>query len=462
MPVHCESRKRLFTIFSPRLAETSLQLLTLKLLYLIFTTPNTYEYFYTNDLHVLVDILIRNLLDLPEEAIALRHTYLRVLYPLLAHTQLKYPPHYKRDELRRMLDVLVPGLFTIGLDQDSEDSGDTDEEEENRKWRIMTHFNDIDATTKRLVTRCASVEWLMRPATKKKKKGPSPPPAASDAVAADAAADSNDDDVGEALRATRTLSITTSATSSTDPGSPTRGEQIPHKSGPNMIKSLGMQLASASASQSSVSEVAALHQNRHERDASWEAATTAVAGGSKRSKIKPEPPKSRRLRGRRTTVTVTDYDDNNTNIPTQDSRATAPTPPPPSRSSSLQNDHPVVIAPVVIDEPETTVTTTRSRRNSSCSSFLAPPIPNHTHRSSSNPPVVPPPRRSFHLSRNSDQDIHHHHHHHHHDGADKPPVPSHHHQNKHGPKPEPPMKRRAGRSAVRHISQSPQASQDSL
>ena len=55
------------------IAETSLQLLTLKLLYLIFTTPSTHEYFYTNDLHVLVDILIRNLLDLPEEASPTTH-----------------------------------------------------------------------------------------------------------------------------------------------------------------------------------------------------------------------------------------------------------------------------------------------------------------------------------------------------------------------------------------------------
>ena len=31
----------------------SAQLLILKLLYLLFTTPSTYEYFYTNDLHVL-------------------------------------------------------------------------------------------------------------------------------------------------------------------------------------------------------------------------------------------------------------------------------------------------------------------------------------------------------------------------------------------------------------------------
>ena len=91
------------------LDETSLQLLTLKLLYLLFTTRTTYEYFYTNDLRVLVDILIRNLLDLPEDASALRHTYLRVLYPLLAHTQLRYPPQYKREEIRKLLAVLRRG-----------------------------------------------------------------------------------------------------------------------------------------------------------------------------------------------------------------------------------------------------------------------------------------------------------------------------------------------------------------
>ncbi|GAB1200930.1 hypothetical protein APSETT444_010311 [Aspergillus pseudonomiae] len=127
-----------------REAETSLQLLTLKLLYLIFTTPTTFEYFYTNDLHVLVDILIRNLLDLPEEASALRHTYLRVLYPLLAHTQLKTPPHYKREELKRMLSILVRGqLSSNEIDQ----------------GKIM-HFDEVDETTRRLVIRCATVDWL--------------------------------------------------------------------------------------------------------------------------------------------------------------------------------------------------------------------------------------------------------------------------------------------------------------
>lgn len=124
--------------------ETSLQLLTLKLLYLLFTTPPTYEYFYTNDLHVLVDILIRNLLDLPEEASALRHTYLRVLYPLLEHTQLKDPPHYKREEVRKLLSVLVGGHFV-------DDTGGSS---------IINHFEEVDETTKRLVRRCQTVEWL--------------------------------------------------------------------------------------------------------------------------------------------------------------------------------------------------------------------------------------------------------------------------------------------------------------
>ncbi|KAI7516874.1 hypothetical protein KC316_g20940, partial [Hortaea werneckii] len=85
------------------------QLLILKLLYLLFTTPSTYEYFYTNDLHVLVDVIIRNLLDLDPGVSrvdddrdghrALRHTYLRVLCPLLKNTQLaREGNNYKREE----------------------------------------------------------------------------------------------------------------------------------------------------------------------------------------------------------------------------------------------------------------------------------------------------------------------------------------------------------------------------
>lgn len=116
-----------------RETETSQQLLILKVLYLLFTTKATYEYFYTNDLKVLVDIILRNLMDLPEEKMSLRHTYLRVLYPLLAHTQLSQPPHYKRDEIRKALRILVGG---------------------------GTHFAPTDKTTLRLVDRVSNVEWL--------------------------------------------------------------------------------------------------------------------------------------------------------------------------------------------------------------------------------------------------------------------------------------------------------------
>ncbi|KAI1621142.1 hypothetical protein EDD37DRAFT_146596 [Exophiala viscosa] len=130
--------------------ETSLQLLTLKLLYLLFTTPPTYEYFYTNDLRVLVDILMRNLLDLPEEATSLRHTYLRVFYPLLEHTQLQFPPHYKRDEIRKLLSVLGGGQIT----------DHTEDENGVHHWG---HFDAVDETTRRLVKRCEGVSWLADP-----------------------------------------------------------------------------------------------------------------------------------------------------------------------------------------------------------------------------------------------------------------------------------------------------------
>lgn len=117
-----------------RETETALQLLILKLLYLIFTTRATYEYFYTNDLRVLLDVTIRNLLDLPNELVSLRHTYLRVLYPLLAHTQLSQPPHYKRDEIIRVLRILGG-------------SGNA-------------HWDPVDDTTARLVDRVSKVAWL--------------------------------------------------------------------------------------------------------------------------------------------------------------------------------------------------------------------------------------------------------------------------------------------------------------
>ncbi|KAK0549749.1 pre-rRNA processing [Tilletia horrida] len=109
-----------------------MQLLVLKLLYLLFTTEDTAHYFYTNDLKVLVDVFIRELSDLPEESESLRHTYLRVLHPLLTNTQLREVP-YKRPQIRRLL----LGLISLG------------------------HIRDVSPTTKRLVDRCLRADWCI-------------------------------------------------------------------------------------------------------------------------------------------------------------------------------------------------------------------------------------------------------------------------------------------------------------
>jgi hypothetical protein len=112
-----------------------MQLLILKIIYLLFTTPGTQEYFFTNDLRVLLDVFIRELIDLPEEHEALRHTYLRVLYPLLSHTQLRHDP-YKRPQIRAVLQSLIAN----------------------------EHFREVGATTKRLVERCLADSQATRQA----------------------------------------------------------------------------------------------------------------------------------------------------------------------------------------------------------------------------------------------------------------------------------------------------------
>ncbi|KZT26183.1 hypothetical protein NEOLEDRAFT_1132760 [Neolentinus lepideus HHB14362 ss-1] len=112
-----------------------MQLLVLKILYLLFTTKGTSEYFYTNDLCVLVDVFLRELVDLEEdqENESLRHTFLRVLHPLLTKTQLRTVP-YKRPQIVRALESLI----------------------ENADIR------NVNPTTKRLVERCLSGEWCVQ------------------------------------------------------------------------------------------------------------------------------------------------------------------------------------------------------------------------------------------------------------------------------------------------------------
>ncbi|KAF8523800.1 hypothetical protein BU17DRAFT_43493 [Hysterangium stoloniferum] len=109
-----------------------MQLLVLKILYLLFTTSGTQEYFYTNDLCVLVDVFIRELVDLDEENESLRHTYLRVLHPLLTQTQLRSTP-YKRPQILRMLESLIS----------------------------HAQIRDVSPTMKRLVERCLGGAWAL-------------------------------------------------------------------------------------------------------------------------------------------------------------------------------------------------------------------------------------------------------------------------------------------------------------
>jgi hypothetical protein len=126
-----------------------MQLLILKILYILFNTKGLSEYFYTNDLCVLVDVFLREIVDLDEDSesvrnyvdsmsssnpdnLQLRHTYLRVLHPLLTRTQLRSLP-YKRPQIVRALESLIANQ----------------------------EIREVSTTTKRLVERCLNGEWYV-------------------------------------------------------------------------------------------------------------------------------------------------------------------------------------------------------------------------------------------------------------------------------------------------------------
>ncbi|TFK29466.1 hypothetical protein FA15DRAFT_582172 [Coprinopsis marcescibilis] len=108
-------------------------LLILKLLYILFTTRELAEYFYTNDLCVLVDVFLRELSNLDDGNESLRHTYLRVLHPLLTKTQLRTTP-YKRPQIMALLESLIS----------------------------HASVRDVTVTTRRLVERCLSGDWCVQ------------------------------------------------------------------------------------------------------------------------------------------------------------------------------------------------------------------------------------------------------------------------------------------------------------
>ncbi|PPR03362.1 hypothetical protein CVT24_012487 [Panaeolus cyanescens] len=113
--------------------DTCVKLLILKILYVLFSTKGTSEYFYTNDLCVLVDVFLRELSDLDEDSDLLRHTYLRVLHLLLTKTQLRDVP-YKRPQILVTLESFIRN----------------------------SSIRDVNPETKRLVERCLGGDWCVQ------------------------------------------------------------------------------------------------------------------------------------------------------------------------------------------------------------------------------------------------------------------------------------------------------------
>ncbi|EPY52882.1 cytoskeletal protein [Schizosaccharomyces cryophilus OY26] len=116
------------------------RMLILKQLYLLFTTPKTYEIFYTNDLNVLIDVLIREINDIPNELAKLRYAYLQVLLPLLQNTQVRLPPHYKTKQIIRAIHNL-----------------------------LISHsqgINCVDASTVEVLNQILQIPWLREEANK--------------------------------------------------------------------------------------------------------------------------------------------------------------------------------------------------------------------------------------------------------------------------------------------------------
>ncbi|SCU92052.1 LADA_0F13960g1_1 [Lachancea dasiensis] len=90
-----------------RVTNRSLQIMLCKIVYLILTMDrNSAEtFFYQNDLHVFVDVLIRELKNIPDDEELIRNTFLRVLFPLLSNTELT-KTKYRRSDLINVLEYL--------------------------------------------------------------------------------------------------------------------------------------------------------------------------------------------------------------------------------------------------------------------------------------------------------------------------------------------------------------------
>ncbi|SCU93729.1 LAMI_0E15390g1_1 [Lachancea mirantina] len=96
-----------------RITDRALQIMMCKVVYLILTSKDDLakDFFYVNDLHVFVDVLIRELMNISEDEELTRNTFLRVLLPLLRNTVLA-TTHYRKADLVQTLEYLsLPDNF---------------------------------------------------------------------------------------------------------------------------------------------------------------------------------------------------------------------------------------------------------------------------------------------------------------------------------------------------------------
>ena len=130
-----------------------IKILILKFLYLVFTTSYTSTSLYMNDLKLLVDIFVRELNNVEysentsNENAALIITYLKVLYPLLAFSQLNDVNYKdKKEDIVNLMKSLILQSDTRYLQRSN--VGETNVNE------------DLGRTIMRLSMRCLSVPWL--------------------------------------------------------------------------------------------------------------------------------------------------------------------------------------------------------------------------------------------------------------------------------------------------------------
>ncbi|WFD36710.1 pre-rRNA processing [Malassezia cuniculi] len=105
-------------------------LIVLKVLDQLFGAEATAHCLYTNDLRVLVDVMLRELHDMLVENEILRQVYLRVFHALVTHTQMRTIA-YKTDEARRLFTAIIA-------------SG---------------RLREVSPVTKLLAQRCLNTEW---------------------------------------------------------------------------------------------------------------------------------------------------------------------------------------------------------------------------------------------------------------------------------------------------------------